>query len=254
MNNTIINLVPSSESILYMKYLLLFIFPFIIANSCGDSTKQSIMTSENNTTQTIFINSFKKECIGVGPMECMLIQRSDSIDPDAWEFFYDEIDGFDFEPGYIYKLKLKLDYLNPENIPTDASSIKYTLIEVLEKNIDKRMRINDIWALTAIDSDQTPVKSIVATQKHPVLEINISDMKFYGNDGCNSIQGSIKKLHESALEFSEISSTRMACPNMQLPLHFLQALENTKSFKIQELELTLYSKENKELLRFKKVD
>ncbi|MGB8666505.1 MAG: DUF4377 domain-containing protein, partial [Serratia inhibens] len=36
-----------------------------------------------------------------------------------------------FEPGYRYRLKVKVT--QAENVPADASSLRYTLVEQLEK-------------------------------------------------------------------------------------------------------------------------
>ena len=39
-----------------------------------------------------------KECVGVGPMQCMVVDG---------ELFYSRIDGFDYEEEYVYKLKIE---------------------------------------------------------------------------------------------------------------------------------------------------
>ena len=46
-------------------------------------------------------------------------------------FFYDGIKGFDYEPGYIWTLKVSLHEYSTEW--ADASSHEYRLVEVLAK-------------------------------------------------------------------------------------------------------------------------
>ena len=82
---------------------------------------------------TYWVNSSKAPCVGVGPMECLQVRRSES---GPWELFYSQIDGFSYEAGYIYKLKVQEEILDPATVPADASSIRYTLVSVEEKTPD----------------------------------------------------------------------------------------------------------------------
>ena len=45
--------------------------------------------------------------------------------------FYDQIEGFNYEEGYEYEIVVEVTKV--ENPPADASSLKYTLIEVVSK-------------------------------------------------------------------------------------------------------------------------
>lgn len=76
----------------------------------------------------IFIGPKKVECMGVGPMECYQVKE----DPNGeWQLFYDQIEGFKWEPGYTYELRVAVHPV--ENPPTDASSLRYVLIETVDK-------------------------------------------------------------------------------------------------------------------------
>lgn len=50
---------------------------------------------------------------------------------EAWHFFYEAIQGFDYEEGYIYTLKVSL-HERPEGIQ-DVGRYAYRLIEILSK-------------------------------------------------------------------------------------------------------------------------
>ena len=80
-------------------------------------------------TKSVFIGPELVDCVGVGPQKCMLIRESTDSD---WMNFYDKIDGFDFESGYKYVLKVKVSKV--DNPPADASSLNYELIEIISKN------------------------------------------------------------------------------------------------------------------------
>ena len=196
---------------------------------------------------TYWINSYKVDCTGVGPQSCLLIQKSETIEENEWQNFYSKIDGFDFEPGYIYKLKVKEE--KRENVPADASSIKFTLVEVLEKKKDERFAINDIWVAEEIDG-----KTVKMDGNAPQMEIHIAKMEIMGTDGCNNFRGRITRLTNDDLELGPLAGTRMMCPKMTIPDSFNIAMSRVKSYKIANLKLTLFDKAGKELIVFKKID
>lgn len=80
-----------------------------------------------------WVNSQQIDCVGVGPMKCLQIQKGETYQPDTWELFYANIKGFNYEEGYIYKLLVKEEQLAAQNVPADGSSISYVLVEMVEK-------------------------------------------------------------------------------------------------------------------------
>ena len=65
------------------------------------------------------------KCYGVGRQSCLVVDGS---------FFYDGIEGFDFEAGYDYRLQIgKYDPWGGEEPPQDAGRYAYRLLEQLEK-------------------------------------------------------------------------------------------------------------------------
>ncbi|MFM4823506.1 DUF4377 domain-containing protein [Aeromonas bivalvium] len=81
---------------------------------------------------TLFINTQLVPCTGVGPMQCMEVKESKDQD---WTLFYSQIQGFTFEPGYLYELKIAKHPV--ENPPADAPSIRYELLELVSKQAAK---------------------------------------------------------------------------------------------------------------------
>jgi hypothetical protein len=88
------------------------------------------------------VNSYRVPCVGVAPMRCLQVQRGDPATRE-WQYFYSQIRGFDFQPGYRYRLLVRETRLPPEQVPADASSIRYELVEVLEMTADPRLSTED---------------------------------------------------------------------------------------------------------------
>jgi len=50
------------------------------------------------------VKESKVHCTGVGPMEYLQVKTGKEKE---WTYFYENIEGFDFESGYRYKLKVE---------------------------------------------------------------------------------------------------------------------------------------------------
>ncbi len=74
---------------------------------------------------TLSVMPFKQPCMGVGPMLCLQVIDSAGVRM----FFYDAIDGFSYQWGTPVTLSVRVDQV--ENPPADASSLRYTLADVV---------------------------------------------------------------------------------------------------------------------------
>lgn len=85
-------------------------------------------TEQAGTMREIYVAAQRVPCMGVGPMECLQTRER----PDQrWQLFYGGIEGFDFQPGTEYRLRIVEEpVLNP---PADGSSIHTRLDQVLEQ-------------------------------------------------------------------------------------------------------------------------
>jgi len=126
-----------------MKNLLFLILGILLSfTSC----------SSNDGVFDYTIASRTSDCTGVGPQTCLFVKKGAAKD---WELFYSSIDGFDYEPGYEYKLKVK--EVKSENTPADASSIKYILVKEIEK-LKKDSENLPLKETPQIAADQSPIK------------------------------------------------------------------------------------------------
>ncbi len=99
-----------------------------------DTLKLSLPNGELHFTtnmpveKTILVGAQQVDCqAGAGaPRKCLLIRD----DPNAeWETFYGQIAGFEWLEGMEYELRVRIRPI--ENVPADASSLRYELIEIL---------------------------------------------------------------------------------------------------------------------------
>ncbi|PLW79391.1 hypothetical protein C0585_08175 [Candidatus Woesearchaeota archaeon] len=95
-------------------------------SACSLGKVDEFIEGECESNIEIFkIESELKDCVGVAPQKCMVVNG---------KFFYDQIEGFDFEEGYTYELKVeKIEKSEP--IPADANKYRYVLVEVVSKEM-----------------------------------------------------------------------------------------------------------------------
>ena len=84
--------------------------------------------SEEENVEILTIGPYTQTCQGVAEQDCFLAYNEES---QQWELFYENIQGFDFEPGFTYTLRVRLEERDP--VPQDAGRYAYYLIEVLNK-------------------------------------------------------------------------------------------------------------------------
>lgn len=91
------------------------------------------LTGDTVKVVDMMVNSYTVECVGEMEGNCLLVQEGDEIGTEDWSMFYyeDSISGFDYEPGYIYHLKVQKKKV--KNPPMDGSSISYRLVKIVSK-------------------------------------------------------------------------------------------------------------------------
>ena len=227
-------------------YLILGILFFAV--SCATQ-------KANRPNEYIYwVNSAKVPCKDGSARNCFKVQKGDTLNYENWQYFYSYIDGFDYKPGYIYKLVVREDTIAKEKVPADASSIKFTLVKVIEKQKDMRLRINDIWIVQSINGEGIQIYDSNSRNRIPQIEFRIADMRVIGNDGCNNFFGSIKNIEADKLILGQIAGTKMACIGTDIPDKFNAALNQVAKYKIENLQLILSNNLGTKLITLKKVD
>ena len=83
----------------------------------------------NKNSQEIIqidLEPYKKTCYGPFKRKCLVMKNG--------QFFYENINGFEHEEGFQYKLKVnKIQKYDLDDAPQDVGLYVYELIEILEK-------------------------------------------------------------------------------------------------------------------------
>ncbi len=86
--------------------------------------------------ETLIIGPYRTECPSFSGSDCYLEFNEEA---GKWHFFYEGIQGFDYEEGFIWTLKVRLEDRGTEI--QDVGRYAYHLIEVLSKeeaSVDER--------------------------------------------------------------------------------------------------------------------
>ncbi|MFJ1208926.1 DUF4377 domain-containing protein [Burkholderia pyrrocinia] len=79
-------------------------------------------------TKTVYVAPQSARCTGVAPMECLQVRSSPG---EPWSLWYAGIEGFAYQPGYLYTLEV--DEYRVAQPPADGSSIRWVLKRVVER-------------------------------------------------------------------------------------------------------------------------
>ena len=104
----------------------------------------------------------------------------------------------------------------------------------MEKRVQAAVSINDLageWIISAVNGE-----AVKKMEKTPFLAFNIEEKRVHGNAGCNIINGGFSQEEGNAasLKFSQMISTMMACPDMDVETQVLKALNEVASFEKNE--------------------
>lgn len=221
-----------------MKYFSIFkILIFIlIVQSCNTTKNTSIY----------WISGQKTECsAGVGKMKCLKIHKGEDLNNPKWENFYANIEGFTFEEGQLQKIEVEEEELDPKNVPADASSIKYTLVKVLEKQQDYQSLLDGTWTPSKINGNPINRKAPL-----PKLSINLSEKRVSGTDGCNNYSTEVINVDAPNIKLGNIIGTQKMCMDMSVATAYNKALRNIATYKIKAENLHFYNAEGNEVLSF----
>lgn len=113
-----------------MKTVIAFLLIFIgcTSNQPISGVNKTGAGKKNGREIVLELNHYKASCQGEYLTLCYLVKQKGE---DEWTYFYDEIKNFHYKWGYVYKLKVLEKDIDIENVPADASSKSYELVEVI---------------------------------------------------------------------------------------------------------------------------
>src|SRR5688572_27206197 len=98
-----------------MKFFYMAVLAAVLGGCSGEQKRE----------YDLWIGPAKVDCVGSFPQSCLLVRESPT---GQWEYFYDQIEGFTWEPGYDYHIRVRETKI--DNPPMDGSSLRYVLLRV----------------------------------------------------------------------------------------------------------------------------
>jgi hypothetical protein len=100
----------------------------LLTLALGSLAACSPVAAEGEEIFTMYVADHTVSCSGEGITTCLLVRR----DPAAeWQYFYDGIEGFTYQPGFEYELRVASRPV--PNPPADGSSVAYRLLRVVSR-------------------------------------------------------------------------------------------------------------------------
>lgn len=143
-------------------------------------------------------------------------------------------------------LTFKIDNIGHESFIRLYNKKGTEIMSARKHNMDF---LNGNWQITSVGGKN--VDNDEAT-----MFIDINELKIHGNTGCNYFNGQlyINPDKSNAIDFSNIASTRMACPNMEQESAILLSLEETATaIQGSEDRVMLLSQSGKELISLRRI-
>ncbi len=94
---------------------------------------------------------------------------------------------------------------------------------------------------------------VTLEERVPFIHLHAKESRISGFGGCNSISGSYELKPGMRLRFSNIASTMMACPDMDMEQEFFNVLAMTDNFACNGKTLSLHKARMAPLARFEAV-
>ncbi len=101
---------------------------------------------------------------------------------------------------------------------------------------DLNLLSSNAWQVVQLNA-----KTLKAQGDSYTISFDTESQQLRAMGGCNRIMGGYTMDEKGALSFDRLSSTRMACPDPELEQRFIDALNSTTKFDIDDDMLLLFS-------------
>lgn len=198
--------------------------------------------------QTWFVNDHRMECSQLPEQGCLQVKQKPK---DAWSAWARPIEGFTFQPGYTYKLKVQVKAVY--NPTTETTGDRYFLKKVVRQtktDFDPANYIYDKdWYLTTVWDDTTYINLLDSSTVF--FTFNKAENRLSGKGICNRFTGRHQMIGDS-LSVSQVASTKMACEGMQFEQVLLGLIQHMAGYTVTPSRLVLYSYDRKQRMIFRK--
>lgn len=164
---------------------------------------------------------------------CNILNGDFLLRTDGAMVFSNTISTFKYCPSNEYSALIASKLKSEELLYVDTRRIgqdTYLYLRTANDRVVMTLRrlnmefLNGNWQVTAIDG-----RSVDDGECNVFFDIR--ELKIHGNTGCNYFNGKIyiNPNRSNALDISDITSTRMACPQSEREMRMIVALESTNS-------------------------
>ena len=213
-----------------------------------DDTADSAPTVDTGA-KTMFVGPILVECVGAHPQQCMLV-KADPEEP--YTYFYDQIERFEFEPGYQYELLVLSE--DVEDPPADASAIRWSLVEELNKTPAASPLDGSLWSL---DSHTTQEGEIVQVLSGSDITAAFAAVEMDGSAGCNNYFGSYT-VDDESFYVGTLANTEMYCMQpegvMDQESGYLAALRGADTYYVEGSQLYFFDADGNAILSYRLVE
>ncbi len=206
----------------------------LVSTACG-KTRSTVSPSDpasmatSSIVKTLQVAPARVECTGVAPQMCLQVRESSD---GPWTRLYDEIAGFDYEPGYLYEIRVREDAV--ANPPADASSVRRTLVAILSMTATAPSLAGPTWRLVSLEGrDALPGVRVTAAFAE--------NDRVSGSAGCNGYFGRAA-VTGAQIDVGLLGATLMYCGAfgvMAQEKAYLTALEKAATYRIVGTALEL---------------
>ena len=124
-----------------------------------------------------------------------------------------------------------------------------TVIQKVNPAVGKYTLAETKWKLVSLNKEKVDQKG----KDVYYLKLKSKDGRFVALSGCNTILGYFVMPSSTTLTFSGITSTKLACADLETESHFFTMLGLINSYKLDNETLTLFDADKKELSKFEVV-
>lgn len=191
--------------------------------------------------KTVYVGPQRIDCEGMGPQKCYQVKERPE---DPWLLFYDEIEGFDYEEGYTYEVRV--EETRVADPPADAASFKWRLLEVVNKTPEGNSQGDSLpqeitsteWLLATYQIARAIPRDVSSFRS--TLKLS-AEGRANGSGGCNTFTAGYETGANHSITFDSVASTRKACAGeiMEWESTYFQALESARAYTLEDNRLRI---------------
>ena len=239
--------------------LLAVLAALLVVVACSPTGGQEPIAAEPTQSgegegemKTLYVGPELVDCVGVAPMQCMQVKE----DPNGeYQNFFSSIEGFTFEPGYTYELRVNVESI--ANPPADGSSLRYTLVEIVSQTPVAAGETGEVNALQGVrwvlvSYLNAAGETVTALADREVTAEFGPDGRVAGNGGCNRYFASYT-VDGGNLTIGQAGSTMMACEPVEImnqEAAFLAALGSAAAWHVEGEQLHILNAADETIILF----